>query len=567
MVKSKKNVNLLVRHLHHAGNPHPKEKMRLQISRDLIQDQNINIIIGIIEIENILYAAGNWINIKNRNFLTTSSINIDVSNFTTGLKNLQFGETKFNEPVVIGQALDVFVFYEELFHRTFIDKIEPSIILKSILCNSNYYFGNIHSTNHLYSKNSVLTSDGMQLQITNCSAFHQLIVKNRDNDIIDSITYPQLTQLKSTLKRKIRVNEVNNKMNLHNINKTQENIIESIRYDFIKKCIVFGKHGMNYRVNFKIAESLIKKKSVEATMFNEVMKTNTELQHLLRDDIITLENNQYVLNNYYSICSKLLWNYWLSIQPHLIIKDDLKNYLISAYALNEKEAESIALNKDILKRRLCIQGKPFLYYHIKSEIYDISRDFPTTSAFLRNRIDLYNGNLFKIYEEINTMLPDSNPEVIILPIVRMIYANEMKWDILGIRLKNYYLDYNRHTINICESILIELATALFGGRETNYVHSLNEFCNIPFIKSICDKLAKSDFFEYSIKNQHIYWIAKGISPTNSYKIPENLIFLPFELSPYFQKVKQRAKISFESANFEITYVPKYNTFRYDDKKS
>jgi hypothetical protein len=550
---TKQDFNFIVKELHHAGKPHASDKLRIQLNSNNIIRHLQNFAIGFTLKNNLLFAFSIKINAEIRGFNSNSSINIndnifnkfDTDNF------ISFGYTKFNEPVVYGFSIYVLDYLEKTYKLNIIDQIPSNITFASFIFHYKFPYQLVGTPiiNLKQLKNEYYIYS---------STFNKLILsKIKDELILLGLQNDQKMEIKKVLNFNdlIELFEVINSPLI-------DNKSINIRYNYLNEKFEIcptSKRGILLPKNLAI--DFLNNIPVNTNDFAYDLEVISKLKLMENDGYLEFSNDQYKTKEIYSICFDILLQYWKQNNCQLIIKEDLIYHLKNTLHLAEDEAVKVANYPGILKRRLCILGKPFLYYHIKSDIYDISRDYNSISDFIRFQISEKKGNLYSIYQEIENMIHLANPEIITKTIYRLQQNNELTWQLDKVIGCGFFQDLDNNTLINCNLILEEISKGLLDKNETSIIINSQNLYNIAFILSFLDKMANSDFVKYEIDSNSI--IIKINCNSEKFKLDDSLLFLPFSLTHFFANTKRRRKLIFETTKFQITYIPKYNTLKYE----
>jgi len=561
------DFNIIIKLIHHAGVPHGKDQLRIQLSRDNINENKCNIAIGFIYIKSVLYAYGVSLDLNKRKFTTTSSINFNINDFSNFSDNLKLLTTNLNENLVIGNSLAVLLHYEELLGTSLVEVVDIKLILSSIVWNKRFAFelNNSEKPVGIVKTNYELKNgDCIIINIVDNFFIIKLVDSNSKVKII--FNYSSIVQLKQFVYQHnihIESKEIENKETI----KIYQNVNDKvkIRFDFKINKFKYDNKGLLYTVPFWVAEKLITENSLDLEIIDLQNSDFSDLLKMKKDGILHSIGNKLEVKEFYDICYQILFDYWLKIHPNLIIKDDLQIDLIENYKISDSEADLIIKCSGVLKRRLCIKGRPYLYYHINSDILDISRDYLSLNDFISRKVNEQFGDLYEIFLEIESMIDSPDPEIITSTISRLIESNKLYWSIYGVLHSEFNFQLNSKTTTICETILDEFVLSLINNRNTEIEIQLDNNCYFNFILDLCNNLKLSNLFQF-FNTDSFLSITINCKTHNDYiELPRELLFMPFKLLPYFKKIKERRKIIFKIDEFILNYVPKYNTISYERK--
>lgn len=563
------DLTFITKLIHHAGYPHGPNRGRIQISRDHINDEKYNFAIGLIYLNNNLYGYGVLLNLSARNFTTTSSININLNEIQNHNGPPLFTETNFYEPVIIGEIFDVLTHYEKVLGTSLINHVDIRLILASWVWNKRFPLEVVKTEMangigklmyELYDGETIkLNLDNIvdDIGVIKFSGSHNIVKK-----IIKFSCATDLSEYLNPINSDYCSNSSSEKEKTDADQLLEPNSpLIHVSYNFKTKKINRDNSGLTYEIPNWIAENLINNNSIT---INKDQTICPGLKKMQDHGIVVVNGDLLIINDFFSICYEILFQYWSTeiVKPNLIVKEELQNYLIKEYKITTEEADVIINCENILKRRLCIKGRPYLYYHIGSNIFDISRDYSSIGEYVCEKVLEYSGDLYKIYQELEQMIDSPNPEILTSAITRLIAGKKLYWSEYGILHNDYYLNLSKETKRITETILDEFVLAITNKINTDIEIPLTNSCSQKYVNDLCNKLNSCNYFRFTITEKKLTANIIGESGLDYYTLPKELIFMPFELTPYLGKLKRRKKITLLCEKYILNYVPNYNTISY-----
>ena len=553
-----KKLNLILKELHHAGKPHSIDHLRMQIRSHNIKHDFNNIVVGTLFRDDNLFAFAVFIDQSARGFSVNSSINLKSEIFDrfNDQKIIDFGYTKFSEKVVYGFALNVFDYIEQQVKIALLKFVDVELILSSLVFNVKKIFEIEFVSNTdfiLRNKYKLVNSDFDVIQLITCDEsfifslccadinlnFKQEILSFRE--LIDCVFNSKLPLFRSEKQR--------------------------IGFDFIdEKFKVVNENEFGFELPVRICRELLKENLIQKITIDNYSDEdlNRTFEEMIEIGFLNFQNDVYYLQDSYSVFFTILYNYWQRIYPSLILKSTLIDDISKDFYIGAEVAEKIVNYPGILKRRLCILGRPYLFYHIKSDILDISRDYRSLSDFIRVKIVEFEGDLFSIYKLVEAMVEKPNPEIVTKTVIRLIDNGELSWHFNKIIGNGYIEVINNKSIEICNLIMDEIASSIFKNCITFLEVDLNNEVDKNYIDNFLQFITVDGFVSIKIELGKLY--VNINAEGEMFNLDRSQLFLPFLLMPYLKSYQNRRNFHFLSGYYRIQYLKKYNAFQYEQYK-
>lgn len=243
-------------------------------------------------------------------------------------------------------------------------------------------------------------------------------------------------------------------------------------------------------------------------------------------------------------------------------KEFLKEELVKISQLNSPSLDNILNKASYLKRRLCIAGRPFYYYHTSSEILDISRDHDNIQDFILTNLKTADFRLEYYYKAMQKMIDNPDPEIITGAIGRLISRGKISQFyhkfidndseiLMSIRIKAIL---DNLIMGICESMANRRDISFTMDREVYNNKFVNDF--VSYL-TICGVI-QINLYEINIEIVYLINYAGDRVLLND-KL--EALFLPFVLKDYF--LANKLECEFMVLGFNVKYNKRFNLISYE----
>jgi hypothetical protein len=243
-------------------------------------------------------------------------------------------------------------------------------------------------------------------------------------------------------------------------------------------------------------------------------------------------------------------------------KESLKEALVKISKLNSLSVDNILNKASYLKRRLCMAGRPFYYYHTSSDILDISRDHYNIQDFILTNIKTADFRLEYYYKAMQKMIYTPDPEIITGAIGRLISLGKIS------QFYHKFIDNDSEILMsnrmkaILDNLIIGICESMANRRDISFMMDRDVYDN-KFVNDFVSYLSICGVVQlnlYEIKIEIVYLInynGDKVLLTNNIEA----LFLPFVLKNYF--VANKMKCEFMVLGFNVKYIYRYNLISYE----
>ena len=223
----------------------------------------------------------------------------------------------------------------------------------------------------------------------------------------------------------------------------------------------------------------------------------------------------------------------------------------------------IIINKaNYLKRRLCLAGRPFYYFHTSSDIHDISRDYDNIQDFILTNIKTADFRLEHYYREMRKMIQTPHPEIITAAISRLITLGKIS------QFYHKFIDKDSEILltdklrAILDNLIVGICESMVSRRDISFVMDRVVYDN-KFVNDFVSYLRISGIVKlilYEINVEIVYLINFN---RDKVILANNLeaLFLPFVLKNFF--IANKMKCEFMVLGFNVKYIYRYNLISYE----
>jgi hypothetical protein len=243
-------------------------------------------------------------------------------------------------------------------------------------------------------------------------------------------------------------------------------------------------------------------------------------------------------------------------------KEFLHSELVEISKLDGQLVNKILNKAPFLKRRLCIIGRPFYYYHTNSDILDISRDYDNIQDFIVANLDKADNRLEFYYKLMQKMIASPNPGIITGGMSRLIILNEVSQFYHKFIHNDSEILVSNRTRVILDNLIMGICESMANHRDISFLMD-KEVYNNEFVKDFVSYLMLCGVVRlnvYELKVEIVYLI----NYDGDKVILENNIealFLPFVLKDYF--IANMLQCEFMVLGFSVKYINRFNLISYE----
>jgi len=245
-------------------------------------------------------------------------------------------------------------------------------------------------------------------------------------------------------------------------------------------------------------------------------------------------------------------------------KEFLHTELVKISKLDGQLINKILNKAPFLKRRLCLTGRPFYYYHTTSDILDISREYDNIQDFILFNLEKADYRLEFYYNIMRKMIAVPNPEVVTGGISRLIYLKEVtQFYHKFINDETEILISNRTRL-ILDNLIMGICESMANRRDISFFMDMDVYNN-QFVNDFVSYLVHCGVVRLNMNEIKIE-IVYLISYNGDKVILENnteALFLPFVLKDYF--IAHKLKCEFMVLGFNVKYNNMFNLISYERK--
>jgi hypothetical protein len=243
-------------------------------------------------------------------------------------------------------------------------------------------------------------------------------------------------------------------------------------------------------------------------------------------------------------------------------KEFLQTELVKISKIDEQLGSKILNKAPFLKRRLCLVGRPFYYYHTNSDILDISRDYNNLQDFIMSNLKRADNRLEFYYRLLQKMIEVPNPEVITGAVSRLIYLKEVS------QFYHKFLDNDseilmaNRTEVILDNLVMGICESMANRRDISFFMD-KEVYNNQFVIDFVNYLLRCGIVRLNMNELKVEIVYLINYVGNKILLENNLeaLFLPFVLKDYF--VANKLKCEFIVFGFNVKYNNRFNLISYE----
>jgi hypothetical protein len=243
-------------------------------------------------------------------------------------------------------------------------------------------------------------------------------------------------------------------------------------------------------------------------------------------------------------------------------KEFLYAELVKISKLDGQLVNKILNKAPFLKRRLCLTGRPFFYYHTTSDILDISRDYDNVQDFIVANLEKANNRLEYYYKLMQKMIAVPNPGIITGAISRLMYLKEVSQFYHKFIDNDSEILMSNRTRVILDNLIMGLCESMANHSDISFFMDL-EVYNNKFVKDFVSYLVICGVVRLNVNELKIE-IVYLINYNDDKVLLENNIealFLPFVLKDYF--IANKFECEFMVLGFSVKYNNRFNLISYE----